>query len=276
MAFEPHPPIHLAPQRVGSDTFVLRCAVRAFGAPFTVAVNSLVIRGAEPIIVDTGVRSNRGAWLADLMSLVDPAEVRWVFLSHEDGDHTGALVEVLELCPKATLVSAWAATERMSGSFAAPPERMRWLEDGESLDMGGRTLMALRPPVYDSPTTRALFDPSTGVLWASDAFGTLMPNEPVESVDELPTRLWTEGMAMFHYHALCPWIRMVDRNAYAVQVRQVRDLRPSTIVGAHSPIITGQMVKVAFDHLAGLPDVIPPPHPDQSVIGGRLRPMDDP
>ncbi len=266
MAFEPAVPIHLPPLEVASDTFVLRSAVRALGAPLTVSINSMVIRGSEPLIVDTGIRSDREAWLADVTALVDPADVRWVFLSHDDEDHTGSLAEVLDLCPNATLVTTWAATERMSGSFAAPPERLRWVHDGDDLDIGDRTLHALRPPVYDSPTTRALFDPSTGVLWASDAFATPMPAEPVDDVAALAAPMWAEGLALFHHHALCPWLSIVDRAAYLRQVRRFRDLGATTIVGAHTPAITGEQVAAAFGHLGGLPDVVPPPHPDQALV----------
>ena len=84
--------------------------------PLTVSINSMVIRGAEPLVLDTGTLANRAAWLADLTSLLDPAEVRWVFLSHDDDDHTGNLAQVLELCPAATLVTSWAAAERMASA----------------------------------------------------------------------------------------------------------------------------------------------------------------
>ena len=33
-----------------------------------------------------------------------PADVRWVFISHDDHDHIGNLLELLDLCPQATLV----------------------------------------------------------------------------------------------------------------------------------------------------------------------------
>lgn len=266
MSFEPSVPIHLPPLEVAPDTFVLRSAVRALGAPLTVSVNSMVIRGSEPLILDTGIRSDREAWLGDVTSLVDPDDVRWVFLSHDDEDHTGSLAQTLTMCPNATLVTTWAATERMSGSFAAPPERLRWVHDGDSLDIGDRTLHALRPPVYDSPTTRALFDPTTGVLWASDAFATPMPADPVDDVGALGPQVWGEGLALFHHHALCPWLSIVDRDAYARSVRRLRDLGATTIAGAHTPVISGDQVGAALDRLAALPDTAPPPHPDQALL----------
>ena len=56
--------------------------------------------------------------------------------------------------------------------------------DGESFNVGDRRLHAIRPPIYDSPTTRGLYDPNTGVYWSSDAFATPMPS-PVRDADEL-------------------------------------------------------------------------------------------
>lgn len=270
MAFEPLEPIHLPPLEVASETFLLRSAQPAFGAPLTVSINSMVIRGAEPLVLDTGTLANRAAWLADLTSLLDPAEVRWVFLSHDDDDHTGNLAQVLELCPAATLVTSWAAAERMASAIAVPPGRMRWIDDGGTFDIGDRQLHALRPPVYDSPTTRGLFDPTTGVYWASDAFATPMPAEPVDRVDDLPSELWSEGMAMFHHHVLCPWLSIVDRDAYATSVAKLRAIDPGVIVGAHTPLITGRFLASAFDHLAALPDVAPPPHPDQGALNAAI------
>ena len=62
----------------------------------------MVILGAEPVIVDTGTIANRQQWLEDVFSLVEPEDVRWIFLSHDDVDHTGNLEEAMAACPNAT------------------------------------------------------------------------------------------------------------------------------------------------------------------------------
>jgi flavorubredoxin len=266
MSLDPHPPIHMAPLEVAPDTFLIRSAQPAFGAPLSVYLNSLVIRAAEPVIVDTGTVANRDNWLEDVFSLVEPDEVRWIYISHDDDDHVGNLAETMERCPNATLVVNWAATERMGASFGLPPERMCWVDDGGTLDVGDRTLRAVRPPVYDSPTTRGLFDPITRVYWASDAFATPMPADPVDQVDELPPPMWAEGMAMFHHHALCPWLAMVDEDKFQVEVRSLRSIDAQVIVAAHTPVIAGAAVDRAFDQLAALPSTVPPPHPDQQAL----------
>lgn len=265
MSFEPHPPIRMTPLEVAPETFLIRSAQPALGAPMSVNLNSLVIRGAEPIIVDTGTIANTTGWLDDVFGMVDPDDVRWIFISHDDDDHTGNLAETLERCPNATLVVNWSATERMGASFGLPTERLRWVDDGGSLDVGDRVLQAVRPPVYDSPTTRGLFDPTTRVYWASDAFATPM-GDPVDRVDELPPPMWAEGTAMFGHHALSPWLSMVDDAKYQAEVAKLRALDPEVIVGAHNPLIAGGAVATALDQLAALPSTVPPPHPDQQML----------
>jgi len=51
----------------------------------------MVITGREPVIVDTGTSSNGTQWLDDVFGIVDPADVRWIVLSHDDADHAGNL-----------------------------------------------------------------------------------------------------------------------------------------------------------------------------------------
>src|SRR5690606_20571109 len=99
------------PYRVAPDTWVIPELVPA--APGTlVPLTSLVITGAEPIIVDTGNELSRREWLDAAFSVVDPNDVKWVFLSHDDHDHSGNLTAVLELCPNATLVTTHFTVER--------------------------------------------------------------------------------------------------------------------------------------------------------------------
>lgn len=271
MTYAPIPPIRLEPIEVAAETFLIRSAQPALGAPLSVSLHSLLIRSEEPVLVDTGTLANREHWLEDVFGLVDPWEVRWVFLSHEDPDHIGNLGPVLDACPNATLLTTWAATERLGCEIGLPADRLRWVHDGDSFTAGDRSLHALRPPVYDGPATRGLFDSTTGVYWASDAFATPMGAEPADRVGELPAPMWAEGMAMFQHHALCPWLSMIDRERFADDVKRVADLDPQVIVGAHTPIIDGGSVADAIGLLAGLPDVVPPPHPEQAALDAALE-----
>ena len=266
MSFTPLAPrTYVPPSKIAADTWVIHQVQPALGQALFVYINSLVILGAEPVLVDTGTPANREQWLKDAFSLVDPNDVRWVFLSHDDVDHTGNLDEVMTACPNATLVCNWAMVERHTNSFDFPLERCRWVMHGEALNVGDRTLHALRPPVFDSPTTRGLFDPTTGVYWAVDTFATPLP-DPQIGVGDLDPDFWEFGMTLFALGAVSPWLSMVDEAKFAASVDQVQRLDITTIACCHSPVLDGSDIERAFAHVRQLPSVDPPPLPDQSVL----------
>jgi flavorubredoxin len=237
----------------------------ALGEPLFVYLNSMVILGEEPVIVDTGTPANRVQWFEDVFGPVEPEDVRWVFLSHDDVDHSGNLDEVMTACPHARLVCNWAMVERHSNCFDFPLERCHWIMHEESFSVGDRTLHAVRPPVFDSPTTRGLFDPSTGVYWAVDTFATPLP-DPHLGIADLDPEFWQFGMTMFAFGAVSPWLSMLDHAKFGRHVDRVQGLDITTIAACHTPVIEGQFIQQAFDRVREFPLVEPPPLPDQSVL----------
>jgi flavorubredoxin len=203
--------------------------------------------------------------LNDVFSLVDPKDVQWIYLSHDDVDHTGNLEQTIEACPNAKLVCNWAMIERHTNCFNFPIERCRWVGDTESLDIGDRTLVAMRPPVYDSPTTRGLFDPSTGVYWSVDTFATPLP-DPKLGIADLDPEFWNFGLALFALGAVSPWLSMVDEAKYGRYVDGVQNLDITTVAACHSPVIEGDYIDKAFARVRELPSLDPIPLPDQSVL----------
>jgi flavorubredoxin len=266
MSFAPvRPRITVSPTKIAADTYVIHSVQEALGQPLFIYLNSMVVLGREPMIVDTGTIANREQWLQDVFSLVEPKDVRWIFISHDDVDHTGNLEQAMEACPNARLVCNWAMVERHTNCFDFPLERCQWVMDGESLDLGDRTVVALRPPVYDSPTTRGLFDPTTGVYWSVDTFATPLL-DPAMGVGDLETEFWEFGMALFALGAVSPWLSLVDPKKYATYVDRVQSLDITTIAGCHTPVIEGPLIEKAFARVRELPVIDPPPMPDHSVL----------
>jgi len=266
MTFAPiAPTTYVPPTQIAADTFVIHQVQPALGEPLFVYLNSMVIRGREPMIVDTGTPANREQWLSDVFSLVDPEDVRWVFLSHDDVDHSGNLDQVMTACPNAQLVCNWAMTERHTNCFNFPLERCRWVMHDETFSIGDRTMMALRPPVFDSPTTRGLFDPTTGVYWAVDNFATPLP-DPHMGIADLDPDFWQFGLTMFAFGAVSPWLAMLDHAKYGRYVDKVQGLPIKTIAACHTPVIEGRYIAEAFERVRAFPLVDPPQLPDQSIL----------
>jgi flavorubredoxin len=274
-SFAALPPVnHHEPLQVGKDTYLIRQIFGEGTAPVGVYVNSLVILGREPVIVDTGTVSNRKDWLADVFSLVDPKDVRWIFISHDDHDHVGNLAEALALCPNATLISHWFQVERLAGDYNLPLNRMRWVNDGESFDAGDRLLVAIRPPVFDAPTTRGLYDTKSRIYWAADSFAAPILS-PVENVAELDREFWAQGFSMFH-SMISPWHTMLDQAKWDKAVDRVAELDLAAIVGGHSPVTSGAQIQEAIAMMRRLPQQEAAPYPGQAQLEEILATMTAP
>jgi hypothetical protein len=141
---------------------------------------------------------------------------------------------------------------------------MRWLELDERFEANGRTYAAVRPPLYDSPTTRGLLDTTTGVYWASDCFATSVPHA-LADVSELPEDEWVQA-CIGHAQLLSPWLGMVDVTAFHAEVERFSRLGITTIASCHSPTITGDRVRRAVDMLHALPSAPRMASPGQELL----------
>lgn len=255
------------PERIAPDTWLIPNLVAA-GDGLYLPVNAMVIRGREPVIVDTGAPIHRKAWLEKVFSVVEPEDVRWIFLSHDDGDHTGGLLDALERCPRATLVTNHFSVERLAlEKPQLPLQRMRWLEPGDRLDIGDRELRLFRPPIFDGPTSRGLFDPKSAAMWIVDCFACLTPG----SLDLAQmTAEQLQGMAAMN-SAVSPWHAWLDRASYSRHVEAVRAFGAQAVASAHGPVLRGKALQQAFDKLqllAGSPVI---PTPGQELLDALIE-----
>jgi flavorubredoxin len=255
------PPVPVVePQRVATDTYLIPNLVAAEPGTY-VFINSMVILAEEPVIVDTGAPLFRERWLEAVSSVVDPADVRWVFLSHDDGDHIGNIAEILALAPNATVVTNFFSNERARADRPGelPVERQVWLEAGSSFDAGDRRLHLFRPPIFDGPTTRGLYDERSGVMWAVDSFAALTTGAVYDAVD-LPSDLYDGSFQLFN-SLVSPWHEWLDAKTYGRHVDAIEAIAPSTIASAHGPVLRSTFIPGAFDRvraMAGQPNVPPP------------------
>jgi flavorubredoxin len=246
--------VTIQPYKVADETFVIPYLMEAPPLGFF-CMNSMIIRGSEPIIVDTGTIVGRRSWLEHAWSIVDPHDVRWVFLSHDDLDHSGNLRQVLDACPNATLLTTWFQIGRIAPNeedgWIPPLDRVRWVNDGDVIDAGDRRLTALRPPFFDNPTTRGLFDQQTRVYWAVDTFATPVPTS-AQDVAEMPDADWRDGVLLTN-RLNHPWFQWLDEDRFRSHVDRTRALEAHAIASCHSPAIHGSKIGQAFELILEIP-----------------------
>ena len=129
----------LEPYIAADDVWVLPSYLPAPGLG-SLVVNSYLIKSSDPILIDTGMPVVKEEFLSALWSLIDPKDLKWVLLTHDDAGHSGALMEVLEAAPQARVHTQFAGLARLDRAYHMPVHRVEIVNPGDTFDGGGREL----------------------------------------------------------------------------------------------------------------------------------------
>src|SRR4028119_1265338 len=131
-------------------------------------VNAFLLMCEEPMLIDTGIGMDGDDFIAALSSYLNPKDLKWIWLTHDDADHTGSIQRIMELAPNAKLVTHAFSALRMSTGWPVPLDRVHAIRFGDEIHVGDRTLTAVAPPLFDSPLSMGVLDRSTGALFSVD------------------------------------------------------------------------------------------------------------
>ncbi len=256
--------------RLGRDVSVLNDQLPVPGIGF-LPVNAFVLHAAEPLVVDTGLGLPDRGFMNALGSVVDPRDVRWIWLTHPDRDHTGGLWELLEAAPQARLVTTFIGVGIMSTQWEVPMHRVHFVNPGDTLDIGDRVLQGHRPPLFDNPATVGYLDRSTGSFFSSDCFGAPLSSADLATGGDAAAITAEERRSgQLLWAAIdSPWVHTVDTDRYLGTVAPVRDMDPETILSTHLPPAIG-LTSPFLDMLTAAPQADPFVGPDQRALEEML------
>jgi len=257
------------PHQATADITVLPAHFPIPGMGF-LPVNAFVIKAKEPVLVDTGMGIESEEFMKALESVIDPRDLKWVWLTHDDADHTGNIQKVLEAAPGARLAANSLAVLRMSTAWPVPMQRVYWLNSGDSIDVGDRKLTAVRPPLFDNPTTIGIYDNKSETFFSADCFGALI-SSPAQNVDDVPEGNLVQGMISWA-SVDSPWIQMVKQSAFSESLNKIRQMAPKMIFSAHLPSAKGKTDQL-LELLAMVPTSTPFVAPNQMALEQILTQM---
>lgn len=206
-----------------------------------VPINAFVIDGSEPVLVDTGAVVESEPFMQALRAIIDPADLRWLWLTHTDFDHIGSLAPLLDENPGLRVITTFRGVGIMSLFAPLPLDRVHLVNPGEEITVGDHTLRALQPPVFDNPSTTGFYDETSRVVFSSDCFGALLADVPEQAAD-LAERELLEGQ-VFWATLDAPWLHHVDAGVLARRLDAIRALDPKFILSSHLPPASGTMTE---------------------------------
>lgn len=259
-----------APYQGSSDVYVFPANLSLPGVG-VLPVNAYLLMAEEPVLIDTGIGIDTEDFLTAVSSFLPLDQLKWVWLTHDDADHTGSIQRVMELAPNATLVTHAMSALRMSTWWPVPLERVHAIRFGDEIHVGDRTLMAVAPPLFDNPMSTGFLDQSTGALFTVDAFGAILPEATQDAADVPPDAL--AGGMVGWATTDSPWAHVTDRAKFSEVLDRVRQIRPTRIFSSHLPAASGTSTEDFLRLLETVPDAEPFMPPDAEQFAQMIAAM---
>jgi flavorubredoxin len=133
--------------------------------------NSYFVEGKDKkAVIETSKAAFWDTYLDKLRRVTDPAELDYIILNHTEPDHSGNLGRLLELAPEATVVGSRLALQYLK-DFLGRDFKHRIARDGDTLDLGGRTLRFVSAPNLHWPDSMYTYLEEDKLLFTCDSFG---------------------------------------------------------------------------------------------------------
>ncbi|MCS7305248.1 MAG: FprA family A-type flavoprotein [Thermoguttaceae bacterium] len=194
--------------------------------PDGTSYNAYLVRGAEK----TALLDTVDPPMTDVLlrQLADVPRIDYLVSHHAEQDHSGAIPIILRQYPEAQLVCSPKAKTLLIDHLDVTAERILTVEDGQKLDLGGKTLLFLHTPWVHWPETMCTYLPEDQILFSCDFFGSHLAFSELYAGDD-PYVL--QAAKRYYAEIMMPFRKMVAKNIEKVRVLDLKYIAPS-----HGPI----------------------------------------
>ena len=154
---------------------VLNPALRVFDivmeSRYGTSYNAYLVTGGEKTALIEAVHKD---YFEDLVSNIEeilPVEkLDYLIMNHTEPDHSGGVRALLDRCPNLTVLCSSSAKKFLT-SIANEEFPCRVVKDGDTLDLGGKTLRFISAPLLHWPDSIFTWDEADKTLFTCDFLG---------------------------------------------------------------------------------------------------------
>lgn len=194
--------------------------------PDGTSYNAYLVRGNEKTaLVDTA----DPAMLAELMSqLTDVKGIDYIISNHAEQDHSGLIPAVMEKYRQAVVVTSAKGKNMLADHLAIPENKIKAVLDGETIDLGGRTLKFIYVPWVHWPETMATYLVEEKILFSCDFFGSHLATSDLFVTDE---SIVYEAAKRYYAEIMMPFRQVIIGNLEKLKTTEIEIIAPS-----HGPL----------------------------------------
>lgn len=132
--------------------------------------NAYLIVDDKITLIDTVYGPFSRELIENIREVVPPQKIDYIIANHVETDHSGALPELMALCPKAKIFGTAKCKEGLYKHYYGNWD-FQVVKSGEELKLGRRTLVFIEAPMIHWPDSMFTYCPLEALLMPNDAFG---------------------------------------------------------------------------------------------------------
>ncbi|HEY2178692.1 MAG TPA: MBL fold metallo-hydrolase [Caulobacteraceae bacterium] len=176
---------------IADGIFRISTWVGEVAPPAGFTFNQYLVKADEPLLFHCGPRGMFEPVSAAAGTVLPVASLRWISFGHVESDECGAMNRWLAAAPRAQVVQGQTACMVSLNDLADRPPRA--LNDGESLDLGGKRVRWIDTPhVPHAWESGLMFEETTGTLFCGDLFAQVGDGPAITPEDIVPLAIRTE------------------------------------------------------------------------------------
>lgn len=134
--------------------------------------NSYLIQGEDKTaLVDTVNPGFEGNLEEKIRQVTDPESLDYLIMNHAEPDHANGLSHMASLAKDAEILATEKGKNMALSLYDLPEDRIRVVEEGDIIDLGGKTLEFIDAPWLHWPETMFTYFQEEKVLFSCDFFG---------------------------------------------------------------------------------------------------------
>ncbi|MFN2341580.1 MAG: FprA family A-type flavoprotein [Halanaerobium sp.] len=196
--------------------------------PDGTSYNSYFVKGEEKnAIIDT-VEPDFAQDFLDNLDDLGVEKIDYIISNHAEQDHSGSIPYLLDKFPEAEVLSSKKAKPMLLDLLELEADQIRVVEDGETVDLGGRTLEFVDTPWVHWPETMSTYLREENILFPCDFFGSHLATSDLFVEDEHEVY-----MAAKRYYAeiMMPFRMIIKKNLAKLEDYEIEMIAPS-----HGPV----------------------------------------
>ena len=196
--------------------------------PHGTSYNAYLVKGSEKTALLDTVDPEKTELLVGHLLKAGADKIDYIISHHAEQDHSGSIPDMLLMYPDAKVVTNPKCAKMLIDHLHIAEDQIIQIEEGQQLDLGGKTLEFIYTPWVHWPETMSTWLAEDKILFSCDFFGSHLATGNLFVTDQART---IEGAKRYYGEIMMPFRSSIRGNLKKLEPLDIQMIAPS-----HGPV----------------------------------------